>query len=87
MITDQRGHTQEKLFSLSIFISQEVYFVYIHKLHHFHHQLLPNIVIEWLTLLLHIREVPGLILGPGDRLSWVTFRGFPQSFQENAGTE
>jgi hypothetical protein len=25
---------------------------------------LPNVVVEWLTLLLHIREVPGLLLGP-----------------------
>jgi hypothetical protein len=26
----------------------------------------PNIVVEWLTLLLHIQEVPGSYLGPGD---------------------
>jgi hypothetical protein len=25
---------------------------------------LPNVVVEWLTLLLRIPEVPGLILGP-----------------------
>jgi hypothetical protein len=29
----------------------------------------PNVVIEWLTLLLVIREVPGSILCPGNRLS------------------
>jgi hypothetical protein len=28
-----------------------------------------NVVADWLTLLLHIREVLGSILGPGDRLS------------------
>jgi hypothetical protein len=43
----------------------------------------PNVVVEWLTLLLHIREVSVSIFGPGDRLP--IFRGFPQSLQANAG--
>jgi hypothetical protein len=30
----------------------------------------PNVVVEWLTLLLRIREVPGSNLGPGDWLSY-----------------
>jgi hypothetical protein len=29
----------------------------------------PNIIVEWLALLLRIREAPGSILGPCDRLS------------------
>jgi hypothetical protein len=36
----------------------------------------PNIVVDWLTLLLLIRELPGSILGPGDRLSWLSFSSF-----------
>jgi hypothetical protein len=28
-----------------------------------------NVVVEWLTILLRIRQVPGFNLGPGDRLS------------------
>jgi hypothetical protein len=43
----------------------------------------PNVVVKWLTLL-RIREVPGLILGPGDQLFEV-FRGFSQSLQANVG--
>jgi hypothetical protein len=42
--------------------------------------ILPNNVVEWLTFLIRIREVPGLYLGSGDRLS----RDFPQSLQANA---
>jgi hypothetical protein len=34
---------------------------------------LPNVAVEWLTLLLRIREVPGSKLGPGDRLSRLRF--------------
>jgi hypothetical protein len=34
---------------------------------------LPNVVLEWLTLLLRIRDVPGSNLGPGDWLSWLRF--------------
>jgi hypothetical protein len=34
---------------------------------------LPNVVVEWLTLLLRIREVLGSNLSPGDRLSWLRF--------------
>jgi hypothetical protein len=33
----------------------------------------PNIVVKCLTLLLHIWEVPGSYLGPGDRLSRLRF--------------
>jgi hypothetical protein len=33
----------------------------------------PNIVVEWLTLLLRIREFPSSIFGPGERLSWMRF--------------
>jgi hypothetical protein len=33
---------------------------------------LPNVVIEWLTLL-RVQEVPGSNLGPGDWLSWLSF--------------
>jgi hypothetical protein len=35
--------------------------------------LTPKIVVEWLSLLFHIREVPGSSLGPGDRLSRLNF--------------
>jgi hypothetical protein len=47
--------------------------------------LMPNVVVERLTLLLRIREVQGSKLGletcfPGER-----FRGFPQSLQANDG--
>jgi hypothetical protein len=31
----------------------------------------PNVVVQWLTLIFCIWEVPGSILGPGDRLSWL----------------
>lgn len=41
---------------------------------------IPNVVVEWLTLLFHIREVLGSNLGP----DWV-FHSFPQSFWANAG--
>jgi hypothetical protein len=30
---------------------------------------IPNVIVEWLTLLFLIRDVPGLNLGPGDQLS------------------
>jgi hypothetical protein len=33
----------------------------------------PTIVVHWLTLLLRVREIPGSILDPGDRLSWLRF--------------
>jgi hypothetical protein len=41
-----------------------------------------NVVVEWLTLLLRIREVPGSNIGPVTLIE--TFRGFPE-FQANAG--
>jgi hypothetical protein len=44
----------------------------------------PNVVIEWLTLLLHIREVPGSNLSPETCYPKV-FCGFPQCIQANAG--
>jgi hypothetical protein len=37
---------------------------------------LPNVVVEWLTLLFRVREVTG---------SNLVFSGFPQSVQANAG--
>jgi hypothetical protein len=45
----------------------------------------PNVVVEWLTLLFRILEVPGsnLILETGRPDS--VFRGFPQSLEANAG--
>jgi hypothetical protein len=33
----------------------------------------PNVVVEWLTLLLRIRKVAGLILGSGERLYCLRF--------------
>jgi hypothetical protein len=47
---------------------------------------LSNVVVESLTLLLRILEVPFSILGPSDRLSWLRFfHGLPQTFQTNVG--
>jgi hypothetical protein len=45
---------------------------------------LQNITVEWLALLLCIREVPGSNLGPETGYPEV-FCGFPLSFQANAG--
>jgi hypothetical protein len=39
-------------------------------------RLKPNILVEWLILLLRTREVPGSNLGPGDRISWLRFLWF-----------
>jgi hypothetical protein len=39
----------------------------------------PNVQVEWLELLIRIREVPGSNLGSD------AFRDFPQLLQENAG--
>jgi hypothetical protein len=41
-------------------------------------------MVEWLALLLHIREVPGSNLGPELAVMTEFFRGFPQSLQTNA---
>jgi len=41
-------------------------------------------VIEWLILLLRIREVPGSNLGPEAEFSEV-FRGFSRSLRANCG--
>jgi hypothetical protein len=43
-----------------------------------------NVVVEWLALLLRIREVPGSNLGQ-DTSCPEFVRGFPQSLQPNAG--
>jgi hypothetical protein len=45
----------------------------------------PNIVVEWLTLLLRIRDVSGSNLGPETDYS-ESFSAFPQSVQANAAT-
>jgi hypothetical protein len=45
----------------------------------------PDIVVEWLTLLLRIPEFPGSNLGPETGYLEVFRRGFPQSVQANAG--
>jgi hypothetical protein len=45
----------------------------------------PNFVVEWLTLLLHIREVPGSNLDQETGYSDLGGRGFFQSLQPNAG--
>jgi hypothetical protein len=46
----------------------------------------PNVVVEWLTLLLGIREVPSSNIGPAtDYADDWGFRGFGQSLQANAG--
>jgi hypothetical protein len=44
----------------------------------------PDVVVKWLRLLFRIREDPASILGPGDRLSWLSFRDFPKLLQANA---
>jgi hypothetical protein len=44
--------------------------------------MLPYVMVEWLTLLLHIQEVPGSNLGLEMSYSEV-FHGIPQSLQEN----
>jgi hypothetical protein len=41
-----------------------------------------NVVVEWLALLLRIREVPGSNLGPG---TFYLDPDFSQYFQENIG--
>jgi hypothetical protein len=45
----------------------------------------PNIMVERLTLLLHIWEVLAPNLGPDSSYPDLVFRGFPQSIQANAG--
>jgi hypothetical protein len=45
-----------------------------------------NIVVEWLTLLHRIWEVPGSILNPAQPAILIKVsRGFPQSLQANVG--
>jgi hypothetical protein len=45
-----------------------------------------NVVVEWLTLLLRIRELTGSIPGPSDWLHSFRVCGFSQTLQANAGT-
>jgi hypothetical protein len=45
---------------------------------------LPSVVAEWLTLLLHIREVPGTASAWRPAILTEGFRGFPLSGQGNA---
>jgi hypothetical protein len=45
--------------------------------------LLPNVVVEWVAVLFHIREVRGSNLGPENGYSDF-FRGFSQSLQANS---
>jgi hypothetical protein len=45
---------------------------------------LQNVVVEWLTLLLRIQEVPGSSNGPEGGYPEL-FRGVSQSFHANAG--
>jgi hypothetical protein len=52
---------------------------YIYLLGYF--VVLRNVVVEWLTLLLRILEVPGSSLEPATEF----YRSLPQSLQENAG--
>jgi hypothetical protein len=44
-----------------------------------------NVVVEWLALLSHIREVPCSNLGSETGILTEIFRDFPQFFQANAG--
>jgi hypothetical protein len=45
---------------------------------------LPNVVLEWVALKLHILEVPGINMYPQTNLTEV-FGGFPQSLHGNSG--
>jgi hypothetical protein len=45
----------------------------------------PNVVAEWVTLLLRIREVPGSSLRSITGYPTEVFRDFPQCLQVNAG--
>jgi hypothetical protein len=44
-----------------------------------------NVVVEWLTLLLRVCEVPGSNLGSKTGYSWQDFHGFTQSLQAKSG--
>jgi hypothetical protein len=48
-------------------------------------RLRPNVMVEWLTLLLHIWEVTGSNLDPETSYTHQDFRGFLRSLQANAG--
>jgi len=43
-----------------------------------------NLTVEWLELLLHLREIGSSVFGKKRTVSWC-FRGLHQSLQENAG--
>jgi hypothetical protein len=45
-----------------------------------------NVVVEWVTLLLRIRDVPGPNLDPTPAILKEVFRGIPQSFRDTAET-
>jgi hypothetical protein len=45
----------------------------------------PTVAVEWLILLLHVREILGSNLGPETGSSRRGFLGFPQSFHSNTG--
>jgi hypothetical protein len=51
----------------------------------FKHCMLLNVAVEWITLLLRIREAPGSNLSPEIGYPDCHFRGFPQSLQVNVG--
>lgn len=46
----------------------------------------PSVVVDWLTLLLRVREAPGTNPGPETGYSDDSFCGFSQSVQADAGT-
>jgi hypothetical protein len=46
---------------------------------------IPNVVVEWLLLLLRIPEVPGSNIGFKTTYPEWKFHGFPQSIQANTG--
>jgi hypothetical protein len=50
-----------------------------------YHKYLPNVAVQWLTLLHRIREISGSNLGLETGYPDWGLRGYPQSFQANAG--
>jgi hypothetical protein len=49
------------------------------------YSVLPNVFVEWFTLLLRIQEAPGSNLGPETGYTDWGFRELPQSLPVNAG--
>jgi hypothetical protein len=64
--------------NMQILISQTKLELLLQNIH------ISKVVIEWLILLLRIREVPGSNLGPEAEFSEV-FRGFSRSLRANCG--